>query len=149
MNDVMKNDLNLNVYACTLIGEARGEVIEGIVGCASVIRNRYQLKWMKAETYEAVCRQPSQFSCWNSDDPNLPLLVKLLGSLHNGMNLADIAYRQCYVVAKAMMDWDFKDNTKGSTHYMEASMFYSARRPAWAVNAKPNVTLGNHLFFIL
>lgn len=60
----------------TLWGEARGETLEGQGAVAHVIMNRRNDgRW--GSTYDAVCRAPSQFSCWNHNDPNYAKMVNL------------------------------------------------------------------------
>jgi len=53
---------DLGVVHKTLIAEAGGEGIEGMVAVGNVIRNRAKARGL---TVEQVCLQPWQFSCWN------------------------------------------------------------------------------------
>ena len=50
------------VIALTLLGEARGEGIEGMAGVASVIQTR---AIERKQTPTQVCLAPKQFSFWN------------------------------------------------------------------------------------
>lgn len=139
---------DIAILACTLIGEARGEPIEGIVAVASVIRNRVQLKWQGRKTYYDVCISPLQFSCWNPDDPNYVLITELLKALNDGKELSDIYFRQCMVVADAIVNWNFRDNTNGATNYLTTILLNSIACPRWAKGLKVTAVRGNHSFLV-
>ena len=64
----MMDASDLFTLARTVYGEARGESDQGRAAVAHVVLNRFRSdKWFSAGTIEAVCRKPSQFSCWNND----------------------------------------------------------------------------------
>ena len=58
----------------TIYGEARGEPFDGKCGVAVVIANRAE-KWGKR--VKDICLQKNQFSCYLSNDPNYPKLLKI------------------------------------------------------------------------
>ena len=131
----------LEIFAKTLFGEARGEKLPGIEAVANVILNRVKhaqkigAYWW-GKTIEEVCLKPFQFSCWNSNDPNRNVLLK---------NLTDNkVYRVCERVAKRAIAGFLKDNTKGATHYHTKSC-----NPYWARCAVPCADIGHHLFYAL
>src|SRR5262245_37669606 len=105
---------DLELLILTIIGEARGEPIEGQVGVACVIRNRV-LTYNRS--YSAICLAPKQFSCWNDNDPNRVLLEELGKQLING-NKLDQRFSQCQWVAVGIMRNQILDNTHGSLNYM-------------------------------
>jgi N-acetylmuramoyl-L-alanine amidase len=120
---------NKFLTALTIWKEARGEPRIGKLGVYHVIMNRVKDKrW--PNTPSEVCLQRLQFSCWNSNDPN----VKLFPSE------TDPAWIECCeIVEKPDLDPTF-----GSTHYHTKAV-----QPVWSKNVKPTVTIGNHLFFKL
>lgn len=140
-----------NYFICTLIGEARGEPIEGIVGVGSVIRNRAK---SANRAYKDICLAKGQFSCWLNDDPNFPIIQKYLTDLEVGNPINDPYIRQCIVIARAVQDEDFLDNTKGAKNYVTQARYNLAqarqdeRFDKWILNLKPSVTLGHHVFLV-
>jgi len=126
----------------TLYGEARGEPIEGQIGVGFVIYNR---KFERGLSPKAVCLQPAQFSCWNSADPNLQVIMSafLAPSAIERKIIAQIR-----LVAKGIMTGDIIDNTNGSNHYLSTKLYRSPQCPNWAKDkaASPKVVLGGHTF---
>ena len=152
-SQVNKMELTDKDYlALTLIGEARDQPIEGIVGVASVIRNRV-LSSDPNKNYKDICLSPKQFSCWNSDDPNSVLLQKLIVDIKNDTKLNDPSYKQCYAVADAVYNHEFKDNTHGAKNYVTKERYNlahtrKAKEDEWIINMQPVVTLGAHIFLV-
>lgn len=144
----LQNLANDDILGLTLIGEARGEPIESIVGVASVIRNRFQLKYGGQLDYPSVCLAKNQFSCWNTNDPNYNYLLRVADLINKGLSITDISLNQCFLVAQGIIDWKIKDNTKGATHYLSLNLYHSSSCPIWAKTGKVTVTLGNHIFLI-
>lgn len=134
-------DLELDVMARTLWGEARGEGITGMQGVAFVILNRVTYAqsrggfWWGNSILE-VCQKPYQFSCWNKDDPNFRQLVAL--------NDTD----QLFLLAKRTASRAFlgfiKDITNAADHYHVRTIM-----PHWAMGQTPVARIGRHLFYKL
>ena len=61
------NLTDLEVLACTLIGEAESMGSQGMVEVANVILNRVKENWFAKDIRDA-CLRPYQFSCWNQGD---------------------------------------------------------------------------------
>lgn len=128
----------LEIFAKTLFGEARGTNKDDRQACALVIRNRViAARKHKARTgrnhplfgdgtYEGACLTPWQFSCWNTNDPNRKVLEALnpMTSLHDGVttNPDRLAFTRCFAVALEVMAGDVPDYTKGSLHYHTIAM---------------------------
>ncbi|SDI54870.1 cell wall hydrolase [Pseudomonas abietaniphila] len=128
------------ILARTLWGEARGEGLSGMIAVAWSIRNRVEDGKEKSwwgEGYAGVCQKPYQFSCWNKNDPNYPML-----SGAKPIPFRELA--QCRIAADQVIDGKVEDPTNGATHYYAASM---PSAPKWANGAKKTLTLGNHIFF--
>ena len=135
-----------DILALTLIGEARGEPIEGIVGVASVIRNRVQLRY-KGTSYSDICLAKSQFSCWLPGS-NYDLLISIARKLKAKEEITDIFLNQCFLVASGIIYWKLRDNTKGATHYLTTALYHSPNCPTWAKSSKITTVLGSQIFLI-
>lgn len=135
---------DLEVLTLTLIGEARGEPIEGVVAVANVVRNRANT-WKKS--ISEICLQPKQFSCWNENDPNRDLLNGLARHFIMGGKLEVPSYIQCQCVARGIIRGEILDNTHGSLNYLTTELFKSDKKPDWAKNVSIAITKGNQTFF--
>lgn len=142
--EILDNLSDIEILGLTIIGEARGERIQGQVAVGSVIRNRLMTG---KKSYHEVCLEKHQFSCWNDKDPNRAVLLELAEMLAVGQFLTDQYYKQCMFVAKGIVGWNIIDNTQGATHYMTNELFVSTSKPEWAMNAKNKEQIGNHIFF--
>lgn len=127
----------VDTLARTLWGEARGQGLDGIAAVANVIANRTQKPGWWGTGWVGVCIAPSQFSCWNENDPNRARLLRV--------TIADPQFRDCMVIAKAAVAGDLRDRTQGADHYYADHIAV----PKWARGKKPTVVIGNHRFFKL
>lgn len=123
-----------DILARTLWGEARGEPVRGIEAVAAVVMNRARRGGWWGNAVESVCRKPSQFSCWNPDDPNRAKL--------EGVDVDDRAFRICLRIARRALAGSVADPTKGATHYHVRGLL-----PKWARGREPAAEIGNHLFY--
>src|SRR5215475_12186553 len=96
---------DLELLILTIIGESRGEPIEGQVAVGSVILNRCN---KYKDTIDKVVLRPNQFSCWNSNDPNRMLLNNLAKEMTEGLSI-DSLYNQCYYVAEGLIGHQIGD----------------------------------------
>lgn len=122
----------------TIIGEGRGEPIQGKIAIGCVIRNRVIIR---GKTYEEICLEPKQFSCWNDNDPNRKLLDELAG---NEILMGD--FRECVWVAQGIYRGFIKDNTKRAQYYLTEKL-YTENRPNWARAVADSVQIGSQIFF--
>lgn len=132
-------DTNINTLARTLWGEARGEGYYGQQAVARVVMNRVAL-YDKHEhfgigTIASACRAPWQFSCWNENDPNLPLML--------ACDLTDPIFAQCWKIATLAANGQLPDNTGGATFYYAKG----SPEPDWAQGHEPCAVIGKHIFF--
>lgn len=137
------------ILALTIIGEARGEPIQGQVAVGCVIRNRMMASPNKYKSLSDVCLEPKQFSCWNETDPNYTFLIGLVEKLVSNNRLNDLYLRQCFWVAQGIASWDIIDNTKSSIYYLTNELFNSPKRPNWSLNAKNVHIINGQTFFSL
>ncbi len=137
---------DLDLLTRTLYGECRGEPLEGQQGVAWVIRTRaVDPGWWtrivspsnedgRITSIGMACICPSQFSCWNTDDPNLPKL--------HGLSPLDPDYVKLSEVARAVLAGEVEDPTNGSTHYEVIGT-----GATWAKGRAPEKTIGRHNFY--
>lgn len=132
-------ETDIDVLARTIWGEARGESYEGKAAVAWVIQNRASRspKYNWPSTVRAVCQQKWQFSCWNSNDPNLPKL--------KAVTAADPSFAQCLDIAKKVVSGDLPDYSKGADHYYNPKVV----SPSWAIGRDAVAEIGNHRFLQL
>lgn len=142
-----------DVLLLTLLGEARGEEIEGRIAVGCVVRNRAKDdRW--PDTLKDVCLQRWQFSCWNSTDSNYGKLLD-----HARLLVADHAIRSTFVaesldletrwIAEGLMTGVVRDRTSGANHYMTRRLWESPECPVWGKGKSPSAFIGRHVFFKL
>lgn len=126
----------------TAYGESRGEPVEGQIAVMNVIKNRVK----PGTNYVNVISKPQQFSCWNDDDPNLPILVELGEQNTFFAKSSSLIIDQIKFLANGIITNQLLDNTKGSTHYLVTALFNSTICPSWAKGRTPRVIIGNQTF---
>lgn len=127
------NLTEIDVFARTIWGEARGEGLAGMQAVASVVMNRVASPRFPS-TAKAVCLQPAQFSCWNEDDANAPKAL--------AVGASDPAYMTALDIAQRALNGALGDNTGGALFYAVKSM-----TPYWAKGAIVTAEIGNHRFY--
>ncbi len=130
--------------ALTLYGEARGLSTAARLAVADVLRNRLHTgRW--GTTYDAVCRAPKQFSCWNGTDPNLVTLKALIVRIESGQPFREPVLAECEWIADGVLREVLRPQFASKpTHYYAASM---NQPPAWAKTGAFAGNVGGHLFF--
>ena len=141
---------DLEILARTIWGEARSETLLGRRTVACVVINRWLSgKWFNGtdtnndefESIAEVCKQPWQFSCWNSNDKNLPKMM--------AVRIGDRLFDECINIAMMVIEdagslrRAGRDPSCGATHYyVDGSPV-----PKWHTGQKPCAIIGKHLFF--
>ncbi|MAQ71803.1 MAG: hydrolase [Alphaproteobacteria bacterium] len=134
-------ELEVDVMARTLWGEARSEGVKGLEAVAAVILNRVKVArkfsgyWWGNDIIQ-VCQKPYQFSCWNKSDPQYSRLLALTEE--------DKYFVTCKRIARRAVEGQVEDVTQGATHYHADYV-----SPAWADPRKNTVTIGRHIFYKL
>lgn len=129
---------DLDVWTRTLLGECRGEPLEGQQGVAWTIRTRATWDppaWW-GRTIAEVCMRPAQFSCWLTTDPNFPKI--------NTWPVDDPEYQALMAVARAVAAGEVDDPTGGATHYERLGAGAS-----WAKGREFSVILGSQAFYVI
>ena len=134
-------DLEIDVLARTMWGEARGQGNEGLRAVACVVLNRVAIAEDKGGYWWGnniiqVCQKPYQFSCWNRTDPNFRKL--------QAVDIKNLHFATCVRIARRAVAGTLKDNTNGATHYHADYIM-----PYWARGQTPVATIGNHIFYRL
>ena len=117
------------VVADTLYLEARGEKPRGIRAVATVIYNRAK---NTGKTFEAVCLQPFQFSCWNASKTR-----KIAPKTRSDAK----AYGLCLAIEKELLTGNFEPIGEW-THYYNPRLC----SPKWARDGQDKTQIGNHIF---
>jgi spore germination cell wall hydrolase CwlJ-like protein len=113
------------IIAATLLGEARGEGLEGIYAVGTVIAQR---SIDRKITPAAVCLQKKQFSCNNKG-----IQLNLLDSSKEA--------KYALLLAQNILKLD-KSFVKNANFYHEKTV-----RPKWSLGRSPVVIIKNHLFY--
>jgi len=124
-----------DTFGRTLYGEARGEPFDSQVGVAWVILNRVKKQGWYGGNVTEVCRKPYQFSCWNGNDPNLPIIT--------GITTESPAFRRSLGIAALAESGDLPDPTGGAVNYYADSI----APPTWVAQMVFTVQLGHHRFY--
>jgi N-acetylmuramoyl-L-alanine amidase len=132
---------DIDILARTLYGEARGEYSQvgpaAFIAIANVVMNRFQEKKKYGSSLEEICLKPWQFSCWNKNDPNFPLLQD------EYLN-EDTLFRIAQNTARKVSYGLWPDLTRGSNHYHATHC-----QPSWIQAGKLRLRLGGHMFYRL
>lgn len=145
---------DIDTFARTLWGEARGEGEAGIRAVAAVIVNRRNAAVSFIQRHPEKGRHPlfgdgsfastctanpnaryRQFSCWNQDDPNLAKMLKVTA--------ADKDFVLCTRIATEAVAGDLSDPTDGATHYYDPRVC----SPVWIDGATLALIEGHHRFY--
>lgn len=116
---------DVNDVAWTIWAEARGESYQGKVAVATVIYNRAMERRL---TYQEVCKQRLQFSCWNGKKSvTYPVKNKM--------------FKQCLEISKQLHSGMFNP-TSNWNHYYNPSLC----NPSWGTKMYNVKIIGNHRF---
>jgi N-acetylmuramoyl-L-alanine amidase len=135
-------ELEIDVMARTIYGEARSETQQGMEAVAHVILNRVKHAKSKGGFWwgndiVSVCQRPYQFSCWNLNDPNRAKLMAVTAQNKQFAICLRIARRAVY----AQLGTDI---TLGADHYHTTAV-----APFWSKGETPIAQFGTHVFFKL
>ena len=147
---------NLEIVAATLIGEAGGEIKDGMKAVKNVLVNR-EKKRGKGVAAEAL--RPKQFSMWNSATCT-PVAVPAknydkgegydtAAEFNISKIKAIIASNKSHAkwsTALALAKTTIPDITKGATLYYAARGTNKVSPPGWTSRWTPTVKIGNHDF---
>lgn len=126
------------ILARTLWAEARSQGVEGMVAVCNVIQNRAKAPGWWGRDVRSVCLAPSQFSCWNADDPQAKLI--------RSPRIVDAEFAAASTIADVALLDALLDLTHGADHYVAE---YAKSRVKWSDGAATFVCgrLGSQHFF--
>lgn len=135
------NELEIDVLARTIWGEARGEGTAGMQAVACVVMNRAAIaqvheRYWWGKGIIGICQKPFQFSVWNKGDPNYRKVMVI--------DKKDLYFVTATRIARRALCGLLPDPTDGATHYHAAGI-----TPYWARNEKPCAVIGRHIFYRL
>jgi hypothetical protein len=136
---------DIEVYACTILGEAPPASLIGAYSVAWAMKNRMladvsqdgKPDWW-GEGIRGVCLAPWQFSCWNDNDPNRARILEARG------NAKSEGFIRALGVAAAVHGYLIPDPTRGSTHYYNPRI---VKQPSWAISFAFTGKIDAHLFY--
>lgn len=127
---------------CTLLGEAGGEPLDGLVAVGCVVRNRVTA----TASVRDVCTAPRQFSCWDDtgeDGARVYATAEALLArqpIGEANVLSEIAW-----VADGILGNQLRDLVAGATNYVTAQL-YTTQPPSWARGMRVTARIGHHVF---
>ena len=124
------------LLALCILGEARGEPIEGRIAVGNAIRNRVKNRKWDGETYHEVILMPKQFSCF--DDANLNHMLNIIEAPKS----YGIRWKEAQWIATGIINNLLADNTKKALNYHANYV-----NPPWAKKMVRTIQIGNHIFY--
>lgn len=123
------------IAGATIWQEARGELQEGRIGVAEVIRERMARRYSSDGTVAGTVLRPFQFSGWNTSDPSRARSLML--------DDADP------IVGNCIEAWRWA-NAHKSTLTHGALLYYNPDvvTPIWAASAHEVAVIGHHRFMV-
>lgn len=137
---------DLDLFACCVYAEARGEPEEGKRAVAGVIRNRSA---RRKQSFRQVILASKQFSWTNPRDPNYQTALTACAQ-------QTAAWLKCKViVVEASFNLNYYDTSLGADHYLNDVLVLKlyGKLPTWAregiANGQVTTRIRNHLFLNL
>lgn len=137
----------------TMLGEARGEEVEGRLAVGCVVRERARDPERWPDDIKGVCLQRWQFSCWNDTDPNYAKLIeigRLLVDDHAVRTtfVSDALYRETRWIADGILSNVVRERVGRANHYLTRAL-WETKPPKWAQGQRPVAFVGRHVFMKL
>ncbi len=133
--DRLRKLSEVELLACFIWGEARGEKVEGKLAVVHVVLNRVKARSYYGGTIQDVILKPGHFTCFKENDPNLAQILKLPS--------CDREFALCKAIAELATRGHLKnDPTGGATHFHRVNS-----TPAWAPKLTYLRQIGNHVFY--
>ena len=139
---------DIDTAARTIFGEARGEGRIGMQAVMNVIKNRATFAEGYKEAHgknhplygdgqiETACLMPWQFSCWNHNDPNRDIIIKV--DEHSPV------FADALKIATDVISGELDDITHNATHYYDSRL---PDPPEWAEGHLPCAAIKHHFFY--
>jgi len=135
-HDRLRKLSDIELLACFIWGEARGEKVEGKLAVAHVVMNRVHAGSYYGRTTREVIFKVGQSLCFNVNDPDSAQIPRLLS--------ADREFALCRAIAELATRGLLKnDPTGGATHFHRLDA-----KPPWATKLNFLRQIGNHVFYL-
>jgi N-acetylmuramoyl-L-alanine amidase len=126
---------DIELLACFIWGEARGEKVEGKLAIVHVVLNRVKARSYYGGTIREVILKPGHVTCFKENDQNLAQILKLPSG--------DREFALCKAIAELATRGHLKnDPTGGATHFHRLNS-----KPPWAPKLTYLRQIGNHRFY--
>lgn len=127
--------------AQTVYGEARNQSFQGQLAVAYVVVNRFISNPARfGRSIFEVAHARLQFSCWNSNDPNLSRISRI--------SYGDQEFLVALEAAAAALSGRVADPTHGADHYHTLDAPKGVPwPPSWAAAMRKTVEIGDHVFY--
>lgn len=130
------NSFDQEIMARTAIGEARGEMVEGMQAVMWTGVNRFTAKkWFSGVSIAGTFLKFEQYDCWMPKDSNYALITNLTEEI--GILSSALGWAGCVISGM------IPDPTLGATHYANLNEC----SPDWVAGAMETVKIGKHTFF--
>ena len=137
------DDTDQMMLARAIFGEARNQDRLGKTAVGWVIRNRVDNPRWWGSNYHEVILAPSQFSCFNQNDNNLPILKDPINTQYEEQKRA---WYESYEIAGQIINNFVSDPTNNADHYYNPA----AASPSWDKSqTAPRIVIGSHIFIRL
>ena len=134
-HDRLRRLSDVELLACFIWGEARGEKVEGKLAVIHVVLNRVKAQSYYGGTIRDVILRPGQFTFFKENDPILAQILKLPSG--------DSEFALCKAIAELATRGHLKnDPTGGATHFHRLNS-----KPPWAPKLTYLRQIGNHVFY--
>jgi spore germination cell wall hydrolase CwlJ-like protein len=130
-----------HLMALCIYGEARNQGLDGMLAVGSVIMNRAKNPSWWGGDIKSVILKPQQFSCFNTDDPNFPQLVKMAGNFDEYLKESGVL-RACNLIARGVIEGHLISNVGSATHYHTRQV-----KPSWGEKMQKLTAVGDHVFY--
>ena len=126
-----------NLAVANIWAEARGEIFDGKVAVAEVMRNRMKRHYASDGTVASTVFWAWQFSGFNTDNHWRARIFEL--------DNVDAVVRECY---DAWIKSEATDLTHGAVLYCNIELLRRSNKiPRWAKDENKTATIGQHTFF--
>jgi N-acetylmuramoyl-L-alanine amidase len=134
-HDRVRKLSDVELLACFIWVETKGEKVEGKLAIVHVILNRVKARSYYGGTIRDVILKPGHFTCFKENDPNLAQILELPSG--------DREFALCKAIAELATRGHLKkDPTGGATHFHKANS-----KPPWAPKLTYLRQIGNHVFY--
>ena len=134
---------DVEIVACTLVGESESLGETGMTGTALTLINRANANrgWMGGSTLRGVCLQKEQYDVWwppsNNEDRERVLTIARQNPLYG-------PYVSALRIAQDALNGNLVDYTNGAVSYVDPPA-----NPSWAANNTPCYVEGSRRYFNL